>query len=304
MPHEQHHWSKNISLLVGNVSIKSADLFSAGTALLRHNSVLEFLKSSSLWSSKGKILHLLKVRSLLPSSSFSSLSKRGRNDSKCDFPASPPGWGSPEAPVTGDRWTEPECLTGSSSLLVWGETREGPLAQKGGGTSHGQKALLAVEAGPCHTQVLSRTPSPRLSGIRSCPCLPWAEHLGRDLFPPSQEQPLPWGCTAAWAPEVTNPTKAQGDRGFAATQEVLQGCSWKQRMSRALQRVLSKPKVHSGVWDHNAAGMESGLKDLGSFSPVEGTKLNKMFQGRIQSHLCQGRQEDFKMEKVFFPFPV
>lgn len=35
----------------------------------------------------------------------------------------PPGWGSPEAPVAGDRWTEPECLTGSSSVLVWGETR-------------------------------------------------------------------------------------------------------------------------------------------------------------------------------------
>lgn len=66
--------------------------------------------------------------------------------------------------------------------------------------SHGQKALLAVEAEPCHTQVLS-SPSPRLSG----PSLPWAEQLGRDLLPLAQEQPLPWGCTAAWAPEVTAP---------------------------------------------------------------------------------------------------
>lgn len=88
------------------------------------------------------------------------------------------------------------------------------------------------------------------------------------------------------APEVINPTKAQGERGFAPAQEVLQGCSWKQRMSRALQRVLRKLKIHSGVWDQDAAGLEEDLKDLGSFSPVEGTKLNKMFQRRIQSHLC------------------
>lgn len=173
---------------------------------------------------------------------------------------------------------------------------------------HGQKALLAVEAGPCLTGSVSDTLTSVAPGaVPVCHGLnTWAEPSF--LLPPAQEQPLPWGCSwgcrAAWAPEVTNPTKAQGDRGFAPTQQVLQGCSWKQRMSRALQRVLSKPKIHSGVWDHNAAGMESDLKDLGSFSPVEGTKLNKMFQGRIQSHLCQGRQEDFKMEKVFFPFPV
>lgn len=81
--------------------------------------------------------------------------------------------------------------------------------QKEGGMSHGQKALLAVEAGPCDTQVLFWTLSHRLSGSRSCPCLLWAEHLGRDLFPPS---PCPGTAPAMgvkWAPEVTNPTKAQ-----------------------------------------------------------------------------------------------
>lgn len=105
----------------------SADLFSAGTVLLPHNSVLEFLKSSIV-SAQAKE----KYRSLLPSSSFSSWSKRERNDSKCEFP----GWGSPEAPVAGDRCTELECLTGSSALLVWGET---------GGKDHGPELLLDTE---------------------------------------------------------------------------------------------------------------------------------------------------------------
>lgn len=67
---------------------------------------------------------------------------------------------------------------------------------------------------------------------------------------------LPPAMGLQWAPEVTNPTKAQGKRGFAPAQEVLQGCSWKQRMSRALQRVLSKPKIRSGVWDQDTAGVE------------------------------------------------
>lgn len=120
--------------------------------------------------------------------------------------------------------------------------------QKGGGLSHGQKALLAVEAGPCLTQVLSWTPSHGLSGSRSCPCWPWAWAETSFLLPPAMG--------LQWAPEVTNPTKAQGERGFAPAQELLQGCSWKQRMSRALQRVLSKPKIHSGVWDQDTAGVE------------------------------------------------
>lgn len=64
----------------------SADLFSAGTALLRHNSALEFLKSSIVSAQEKE-----KYRSLLLSSSFSSWSKRGRNDRKCEFPASPTG---------------------------------------------------------------------------------------------------------------------------------------------------------------------------------------------------------------------
>lgn len=48
--------------------------------------------------------------------------------------------------------------------------------------------------------------------------------------------------------------------------------------------------------------------DLGSFPPVERTKLSRTFQGRIQSNLCrlvmQARQEDFKMEQVLFPSPI
>lgn len=48
--------------------------------------------------------------------------------------------------------------------------------------------------------------------------------------------------------------------------------------------------------------------DLGSFPPVEGTKLSKTFQGRSQSNLChltmQAKQDNFKMEKVLFPSPM
>lgn len=48
--------------------------------------------------------------------------------------------------------------------------------------------------------------------------------------------------------------------------------------------------------------------DLGSFPPIERTKLSKTFQGRIQSNWChlvmQARREDFKIEKVLFPSPI
>lgn len=154
--------------------IQSADLVSAGAALLWHNAGAAEVQHS-LWSSTGTILHLLKSGPCSPPPAFPA-GPKGTNDSKCEFPASSPGWGSPEAPRAGGRWTEPESLTGSSSVLLWGETRGGKghwpellLDTEKRRDNNGQKALLAVEAGPCHTQVLSWTPSQRLSGTRSCP---------------------------------------------------------------------------------------------------------------------------------------
>lgn len=52
------------------------------------------------------------------------------------------------------------------------------------GCAMGRKLCWLLKQGPV-SQVLSQTPSPQLSGTRSCPCLPWTEHLGRALLPPS-----------------------------------------------------------------------------------------------------------------------
>lgn len=96
-----------------------------------------------------------------------------------------------------------------------------------------------------------------------------------------------------------------------------QDCGWgKQRgCHRAHCRVLCKPKINFKVCGTTTAA-GAGLRfkstgvtsDLSSFPPVERTKLNKAFQGRIQSNLChlvmQARQEDCKMEKMLFPSPI
>lgn len=155
--------------------VQSADLVSAGVALLRHSAGAAEVQHS-LWSSTGKILHLLKSEPCSPPPAF---------------PAGPKGEGmtvnvsSQPAPQAGALLRRQGLETGGQNQRAslgapqcwFGEKQEegkatGPSCcwtQKQGGMSHGQKALLAVEAGPCHTQVLSWTPSHRLSGTRSCP---------------------------------------------------------------------------------------------------------------------------------------
>lgn len=169
---------------------ESADLFSAGTAPLC------FLKSS-IGSGQAKEKYCTSsIRALLPSSSFCSWSKRERNDRKCELPASPPSWGSPEAPVTAERCSGPESLTGSSSALVWGETR--------GGKGHCPELLLdtggrreepwAESFAGCGSRALAHTDS-LLDTLTSAQwhqelsLLPWAEHLGRDLLPLPRNSP-------------------------------------------------------------------------------------------------------------------
>lgn len=115
--------------------IKSADLFSASAQLGAAVSEVQ----QSLWSSKGKmkILHLLKSGVCSPPPAFPAAPKgEGMRVNVSSQPA-PPGWGSPEAPVAGDRGTEPESLSGSSSVLGWGGTR--------GGKGHWPELLLDTE---------------------------------------------------------------------------------------------------------------------------------------------------------------
>lgn len=105
---------------------------------------------------------------------------------------------------------------------------------KEGGMSHGRQLCCLLKQGPVtHKFCLghSHIGSVAAGAVPICRGLnTWAETSF--LLPPAQEQPLPG---LEWAPEVTNPTKAQGEQGFAPAQEVLHSCSWKQRMSRALQ---------------------------------------------------------------------
>lgn len=116
--------------------IQSADLVSAGAALLQHNAGAAEVQHS-LWSSTGKILHLLKSGPCCPPPAFPAGPKgEGMSVNVSSQPATS-GWGSPEAPGAGDRWTEPESLTGSTSVLVWGETR--------GGKGHWPELLLDTE---------------------------------------------------------------------------------------------------------------------------------------------------------------
>lgn len=195
--------------------IQSADLVSAGAALLRHNSALEMLKSSIV-SGQAKEKYCTSS-SPVPAPLLQLFQLVQKGQMTVNVSSQPAPQAGALLRLQGLETGGQNQRTSLGAPQCWfGEKQEegraiGPSCcwtQKKGGMSHGQKALLALEAGPCHTQVLSWMPSHRLSGTRSCPCLPWAEHLGRDLFPPSFCPGTAPAMGLQRAPEVTNSTKA------------------------------------------------------------------------------------------------
>jgi len=232
---------------------------------------------------------------------FSSRSERGRTESECRLlhlvgggtgvPASAPVWSSHEAPLPGDgsgRTGEPSpeqpgpAGTGSSSALLWGETRGGNgcypdccWAQKGGedGSACSPDKLWPEDFAGSSKRVVAerrllpwaRSPARGtslwdswLGSTSSCElpkfALHWMGGQGGSFLPsqaPAQPGCCPGLCCSAVLRRQPDPAAARGGQGSAGGHRA-QGCSrgGSQGSLQGPQHTWKKPE---GVWDHGCS---------------------------------------------------